>query len=119
MKLSVLVLLLAFIPNFIMGREARETARIEHLLKTVESMVGASFIRSGSEYDPKAAAQHLRMKLDKAGERVQTAEDFIEGCATRSYLTGDMYKIRLPNGTTVESGKFLREKLQAFDPSKN
>jgi hypothetical protein len=65
------------------------------------------FIRNGSEYDDgKAAAAHLRMKLQNAGGKVQTADDFIRLCASRSYITGKPYMIRLSNGKTIKSEEY-------------
>jgi len=103
------------IPSIVWARDAREEKRIEYLLQTVKSLQGAAFIREGIEYDAKTAGKHLRKKLNKGGERVKTAEDFIEGCASRSFDTGHAYKIRLPDGTITETGPFLRAKLRDFD----
>jgi hypothetical protein len=73
----LLLLLLCLIPITAHAREASESARIEHIISSVEKLSGAEFIRNGTEYDPKKAGEHLRMKLDKAGDRVKTAENFI------------------------------------------
>jgi hypothetical protein len=85
------------------------------LLQTVESLKGAAFIRNGTEYDARDAGKHLRMKLKLAGDRVKTAEDFIEVCASRSSFSGEAYKIRLPDGTITETAPFFRAKLREFD----
>lgn len=91
--------MLCLIPIAAQAREAKQDARIEHLISTVESYKGAVFIRNGTEYDTKAAASHLRMKLGKAGDKVKTAEDFISGIASKSSISGKAYKIRKPDGT--------------------
>jgi hypothetical protein len=106
---------LLLIPSILCARDAREEKRIEYLLQTVESLQGAAFIREGMEYDAKDAGKHLRKKLKKGGDRVKTAEDFIEGCASRSFFTGNAYKIRLPDGTITEAAPFFRAKLREFD----
>jgi len=113
--LVTVLLLLLPIPGVIGAKDAREEKRIEHLLQTVESLKGAAFIRNGTEYDATEAGKHLRLKLKMAGNRVKTAEDFIEICASRSSLSGGAYKIRLPDGTTTESAPFFRAKLREFD----
>jgi hypothetical protein len=97
------------------GREAREQRRIDYLLHAVGSLGSAKFIRNGTEYDAKAAEVHLKQKLDYGGEKLKTAELFIEYCATRSSMSGQPYKIRLADGKTVEAGAFLRAKLAEFD----
>ncbi len=112
---TVLLLLLLLIPGVLGAKDAREEKRIEYLLQTVEAFKGAAFIRNGSEYDAKDAGKHLRMKLKMAADRVKTAEDFIEVCASRSSFSGDAYKIRLPDGTTTETAPFFRTKLREFD----
>jgi len=114
MKIFLLFLLL-LIPSALWARDAGEKKRIEHLLQTVELLKGGGFIRNGTEYNAKDAGKHLRAKLQLAGERVKTAEDFIELCASRSSISGDAYKIRLADGTLTEAAAFFRARLRAFD----
>src|ERR1039457_5477093 len=111
----LLLLLLLLIPSVLWARDAREEKRIEHLLQTVESLKGAAFIRNGTEYDAKEAGKHLRLKLKLAGDRVKTAEDFIESYVSRSSFSGDAYKIRLSDGMITETAPFFRAKLREFD----
>ena len=113
---SLFLLLSLVTPLF--GREVKEQRRIDFLLHMVGSLDHSKFIRNGSEYDARAAEAHLRQKLDYGGERLKTAEQFIEYCATRSSLSGKAYQIRLADGNTVEAGPFLRGKLAEFDQGK-
>jgi len=53
----------------------------------------------------------MRKKLSRAGSRVKTAEDFINGIATKSYLTGAPYRVKLPEGRTVPTGPWLTQAL--------
>jgi hypothetical protein len=92
-----------------------EAQKIQALIGSVEHLQGATFIRNGSEYDAKAAADHLRRKLDYAGKRVQTAQQFIDKLATGSSMTGTPYKIRFADGRTVESAVFFREVLKNLE----
>ena len=91
-----------------------EKKKIEFLISSVENLKGAVFIRNGSEYDGKAAAEHLRLKLKNAGSWVQTADDFIKLCASQSSITGRPYMIRLSNGKTIKSEEYFREKLKEY-----
>ena len=91
-----------------------EKKKIEFLISSVENLKGAVFIRNGSEYDGKAAAEHLRLKLKNAGSWVQTADDFIRLCASQSYITGKPYMIKLSNGKTIKSEEYFREKLKEY-----
>lgn len=92
-----------------------EDARIEYLLTAVASLQDAQFIRNGKTYDSKAAVDHLRTKLRAAGSRVQTAEDFIRDCASKSSISGNPYEIRFADGTVLLAADFLRQKLLEFD----
>jgi hypothetical protein len=97
------------------ARPPLETQRIEYLISSVAAMHDAQFIRNGTRYDARAAAEHLRTKLSFAGSHVQTAEDFIRYCATGSSVSGQPYEIRLPDGQVVRAADFLRDKLAEFD----
>jgi hypothetical protein len=92
-----------------------EEARIEYLIAVIGSLPGGQFIRNGKAYDAKAAVNHLRFKLRYAGSSVRTAEDFIRYCATQSSMSGEPYQIRFPDGHSVTSAVFLRQKLVEFD----
>ena len=92
----------------------RERARITALLDAVEHS-GVKFIREGKEYSTVQGRKHLERKLRHAGERVKTAEDFIEGIASRSSTTGRPYFVRLADGEQMESGAWMRQRLAEFD----
>ncbi len=111
----VLVLALLALPHRASAREAREQARIDFLLRKVETSKGVVFIRNGSEHDGPAAASHLRMKLNYAGERLKTAEQFITYCASQSSITHRKYQVRLADGKTVDAASYFEEKLREFD----
>jgi hypothetical protein len=92
-----------------------EKKKIEFLMSSVENLKGAYFVRNGTEYDGKEAAEHLRMKLQSDAGMVQTADDFIRLCASRSYISGEPYLIRLPDGKTIKSEQYFREKLKEYN----
>jgi hypothetical protein len=85
--------------------------KIAALIESVAGLRGAVFIRNGSEYDAKAAADHLRLKRDKAGSRVKTPDDFIRLCGSTSSMTGRPYQIRYADGKVETSEAFLRARL--------
>jgi len=91
---------------------ARATERelIEGLIRAVAES-DATFLRNGEEHDAKEAAEHLRNKWERAGDRVKTAEQFTEHLASRSSMTGRPYRIR-EAGTTVPAGDWLRARLE-------
>jgi hypothetical protein len=93
------------------SRPEAEQAKIDWLLDQIRAS-DAVFIRNGSEYDGKKAASHMKSKLFWAGSRVQTAHDFIVGCATKSEESGKPYLMR-PKGSTKASplGDWLLARL--------
>jgi hypothetical protein len=105
-----------FFPVTARALSDQEGKRIEYLIASVENLAGAKFIRNGTEYDGKQAGSHLRMKLKRAGNRVQSADDFITLCASKSYLSGKPYLISFSDGKTVAAGEYFRKKLKTFRP---
>jgi hypothetical protein len=92
-----------------------ERDKIERLLAVVESAEGIVFIRNDVEHDAKEAAAHLRKKLQAAGSRIATAEQFIDEIGTKSSLTGEPYRVRLPDGKEMSTGDYLRAKLREIE----
>ena len=116
---SLLVALLSLAPILAHAQDPIESIKIQFLITSVETLEGAKFIRNGAEYDALAASKHLRLKLRTVGDKVKTAEDFINFCASKSSLTGAPYMIKFADGTTVKSETFFRKKLKAFTEGKS
>lgn len=95
-----------------------EEAKIQYLIASVEDMKGATFMRNGRGYSAKAASNHLRLKLRTMGDRIKTAKDFIELCASKSSMTGEPYLIGLADGSIIKSELFFNDKLRALVASK-
>ena len=93
-----------------------EGRKIDFLIASIETLQGAQFIRNGTAYNAKAAADHLRLKLRMAGSRVSTADDFIRLCASASSVSGTPYQIRFTDGSAVTSEAYFRQKLIEFKP---
>jgi Family of unknown function (DUF5329) len=106
--------ILTLFSGVVSAQDNIEKKKIEFLISSVENLKGAKFIRNGSEYDGKKAAEHLRMKLQNALV-VQTADDFIRLCASKSSITGKPYMIRLSDGKTIKSEEYFREKLKKYN----
>ncbi len=87
-----------------------EEGRIVYLIATVETLSDAQFVRNCVAYDGRSAAHHLRMKRQKAGTRIQSADDFIAQGALKSSLPGIPYLIPFTNADTVLTGDYLRQK---------
>jgi hypothetical protein len=107
--------ILALFSGTLNAQDNIEKNKIEFLISSMENLKDAKFIRNGSEYNGQEAAKHLRMKLRRAGDHVQTADDFIRLCASKSYISGKPYMIGLPDGKTIKSEKYFREKLKEYN----
>ena len=88
-----------------------EKQKMEQLIKSIEILDGAQFYRNGQYYSAKEAADHLRLKLSNAGDKIKTAKQFIDNIATKSSMSGKAYKIKFKDGKVVESKVFLYQKL--------
>lgn len=97
------------------AKKLTEEQKINHLIKYVANLEGANFIRNGDAYPAKDAAEHLQMKRRKAGDRVKTARDFVDGLATESYLSGKPYQIRMKDGKTYPSREVLLKELTRLE----
>lgn len=114
--IAVLVLALAIVAPAALARPDDEQKKIDYLITSIERLDGATFIRNGSAYDAPRAADHMRTKLKYAGEKVQTAEQFIDELASKSSMSGVKYLIKLKDGTVLESADFFRRKLAQYRP---
>ena len=91
---------------------APEAASIEALIRSVEALQGAVFLRNGTDHSPQEAGLHLRLKLRNAGRRAKSAPDFIRLCGTGSSLSGEPYRIRFKDGRTQPAAEFLWSELK-------
>jgi len=128
----LLLILLSLISGYAYAQDSSEAAKIRYLIGSVEALQGVTFLRNGGEYDARKAAEHLRLKLktagnrvktaedfirlcgSKSGNRVKTAEDFIRLCGSKSSVSGEAYRMRFPDGTTMYAEAFFRERLKTF-----
>jgi len=108
---------LALFSGVVKAQNNMEKNKIEYLISSIENLKGAKFIRNGTEHDGKEAAEHLRSKLKSAGGKIQTADDFIRLCASKSLISGKPYMIRSSDGKTINSEQYFREKLKEYNSS--
>lgn len=107
--------ILALFSTAATAMDAAETRKTEWLINRVAALEEAVFIRNGDSHSPREAADHLRYKWEKAGSRVNTAEEFVEKVASRSYLSGRPYLIRFPDGRTEPTAEVFKRWLSAYD----
>ena len=92
-----------------------EEQKIDSLIKSIETLTDATFIRNGKEYDCKAAADHVRRKYNAAKDKITTARQFIPGVASKSERSGEAYRIRFKDGKEQTSQDFLTGKLDEIE----
>jgi hypothetical protein len=95
-----------------------EKKRIEALIKYVEGLKDAKFVRNGKEYDAETAGKFLRGKWENREKEVHSVDDFIEKVASKSSTSGKAYMIRFNDGREQKSADFLRARVKELDKKK-
>lgn len=90
-------------------------AEINALLAALASS-GCEFQRNGSWHNAAEARSHLLRKLDYLEKKnlVKRTEDFIEGAASSSSMSGKAYQVRCAAGKAVESEGWMRSQLKVI-----
>jgi hypothetical protein len=91
----------------------RKHVVIQTLIQRIEKMSTMTFLRNGDAHTAAEAAQHMQAKYAHFKDKIVTAEDFIELCASRSEMTGKPYMVKLGDATPVEANAFLKKELRA------
>jgi len=103
------------VPAHANATKLTEEQKINLLIKYVAGLEGATFIRNGDAHAAKDAAEHLQMKRRKAGSKVKTAREFIDGLASESYLSGEPYQIKMKDGKVYPSRDILLKELARIE----
>ena len=110
-----LILLLALLfthgPAFGAPNAATEQT-IRHLIDYVAG-ADLTFVRNASEYTPAEAAKHMQKKYRHFRDDIDTAEDFIRLCATKSLMSGKPYLVIDREGNAIPTGDWLKAELAA------
>ena len=96
------------------GAALSEEEKIKRLIDAVASEPGVTFIRNGEPHGGADAAAHLNRKYQAAGKAL-TARDFIEGVASRSSVSGQAYRVKLPDGTEQSAREWLSARLREIE----
>jgi hypothetical protein len=92
-----------------------EAGKIESLLRYVQTLPGARYIRNEEAHDGETAAAHLRVKAEWKPESATTAREFIDRVATASSQTGELYKVQLSDGRVIELRALLLDELARIE----
>jgi len=116
----VVISVLALSGNLI---HARAAATHEDLNETIWYLLDfvtnseSIFIRNGSSYPPKKAAEHILAKYEYFKKEIKTAEDFIRLAASKSEFSGRPYLVRTKDGTEMKSADWLGGVLNDYRQS--
>jgi hypothetical protein len=88
-----------------------ETNQIEELLKRIEKSK-IIFIRNGTQYSSKKAADHLRSKWEHSKGQIKTLNEFIKKIASKSSYSGKYYLVKLQNGTIISAEKWYELQMK-------
>jgi hypothetical protein len=110
---SVATLLLALPLLALAAPTPRAQGEIDHLIGYIADASDCRFNRNGSWHDMAEARGHVAMKYEYLRDRdkVATAEDFIDGAASRSSLSGKDYLVQCGASPAVPAGNWLRAEL--------
>jgi hypothetical protein len=86
-------------------------SEIDHLIRYIQNS-NCKFIRNSKAHTPDEAIEHILKKYDHFKARINTTEEFIELCATKSILSNRPYQIGCPDRGLVESKRWLRMELK-------
>ena len=89
-------------------------AEVDHLLAYVGGS-NCEFFRNGTWYDAKKGQSHIKDKFNflLGKDMIKATPDFIDQAATKSYMSGEPYKVRC-NGVEIASAKWLGDELARY-----
>ena len=96
------------------------TERIEQTIQHLIGFVSGSdltFVRNAGEYTPGEAANHMEKKYRHFRGDIETPEDFIELCATKSLMSGKPYLVIDSQGNKLRTSDWLRTELATYQVS--
>jgi len=94
--------------------------QIDNVDKTVLHLIdhvaesGLTFIRNNDSYTAVEAAEHMNKKYQHFRKDINTAEDFIERCASRSLLSGKAYLVINEQNEHVRTSEWLELELADY-----
>ena len=88
-------------------------ATVDYLITYVEES-DVSFERNSSRYSGREAALHIDRKYRHFKDEIDTAEKFIELCASGSLITGKPYYIITAQGERLPSSEWLHTGLSVY-----
>ena len=111
-KVIIVIVLSLFAWPSAAGDE-RMQAEIDYLIQSIQKS-DCAFIRNGKAHSSTEAIEHILKKYDHFKDKIKTAEDFIDYCASKSLLSKKSYQIKCPDQDVIESRLWFLEELKQF-----
>jgi hypothetical protein len=92
------------------GSQRENTEKVFAYLIDLVAQSQFTFIRNGTEYSGREAADHIRNKYEYFKSRIESPEDFIHMCASKSLVSGKPYLVSTAQGK-IPVEKWLGEIL--------
>ena len=111
---GALTVFLVLFAGAVRGESAGDVDQTIRYLIDFVSGSGMTFIRNTREYTSSEAAAHMTEKYRHFREDIETPDDFIKICATKSLLSGKPYLVVSARGAELKTGDWLRMELAAY-----
>jgi hypothetical protein len=108
----ILLALLGFCTHRAIAEQDLEST-ITYLLGYVKS-ADVVFIRNDREHTPDEEGVHMRRKYEYFKDQIKTPEEFILLAGTKSLITGKAYQVRMNDGKTMLTQKWLEDALEKY-----
>lgn len=86
---------------------------IDHLVAYVGS-TQCQYERNGDMHNGQQAVEHIQRKADYYANKIETAEDFIRYSATKSAISGRVYRIHCLDQPIISSSEWLMNELVKY-----
>lgn len=119
-KQMLAVLAITVTTIFFLTPSVANSSQAEPVDKTVQYLIGyvatsdVTFIRNSGKYSAKEASGHMQKKYEHFRDEINTPEDFIKLCATRSMLTGKPYLVVNKQGEESRTSEWLTAELEEY-----
>ena len=112
LQLTIWIVLLGICTHSASAQEDLETT-ITYLLTYVKN-ADVVFIRNNREHTPEEAVAHIQTKYEHFKDQIKTPEDFIRFAGSKSLLSGKPYQVRMRDGKTMLTQKWLEDALAEY-----
>ncbi|MBF5007753.1 DUF5329 family protein [Diaphorobacter sp. NR2-3-3-1] len=89
-----------------------EEARVQAMLALLEKRSDLVFIRNGESHSAVDAVAHLKLKLSRTRNRLDSAEQFVDKVASSSSMSGAPYLIQQSGKPSEPAKPFLQQLLK-------